>query len=53
MPTDSATASPSGTYSLDGTLTGKQLTDLQQAIKLQVSGTNAGLPLILDRNASG
>jgi len=42
---------PSGTYSLDGTLTGKQLTDLQQAIKLQVSGTNAGLPLILDRNA--
>ncbi|HNB47142.1 MAG TPA: phage portal protein [Burkholderiaceae bacterium] len=42
---------PSGTYSLDGTLTGKQLTDLQQAIKLQVSGANAGLPLILDRNA--
>lgn len=42
---------PSGTYSVEGTLTPKQAVDLQLAIKAQVSGVNAGLPLILDRNA--
>lgn len=41
----------SGVYSVDGTLNGKQYDDLKAFITKEFAGSNAGSPMILDRNA--
>lgn len=41
----------SGTYSVDGTLSADQLMRLNEVLKKRAGPANAGLPLVLDRNA--
>lgn len=43
--------SPSGTYSVEGNLTAEQHTALLAVLKKSMGAENAGMPLILDRNA--
>lgn len=42
---------PSGVYSVEGPLKKDQFEELSKWIKSQVSGENAGMPLVLDRGA--
>ena len=43
--------SPSGTYTVEGTLSAEQYKQLRQFIADNNTGANRGLPMILDRNA--